>query len=172
MDEEFISKTRRKQDMHALQALGVKLLALSPGQLGALALPEDLALALREARNITSREARRRQLQYIGRLMRDADPEPIRRQLAVIEGGSAAASALHRRIEQWRARLIDDDGALTDYMREYPGADLQALRAVIRSVRREQKAGKPPRAHRELYRMLREAADLPDAHPSQESSAS
>ena len=154
--EEPLSKTRRKQDMHALQALGARLVGLSAHQLDALDLPDSLAQAVREARAIASHEARRRQMQYIGRLMREIDAEPIRRQLAALDGGSAAETARHRRIEQWRARLLEDDVAMTDYAREHPGADLQALRALIRSARREQKAGAPPRAFRELYRMLRE----------------
>lgn len=156
-NDERVSKTRRKQEMHALQALGVALVGLPDAQLAAMQLPADLARAVREARSIASHEARRRQLQYIGRLMREIDPEPIRARLNDIEGSSAAATARHRRTEQWRVRLMEDDAALTDFAHEHPGADLQSLRTLIRNARREQKEGRPPRAFRELYRLLRDA---------------
>jgi ribosome-associated protein len=155
--DERVSKTRRKQEMHALQALGVALVGLPDAQLASMQLPDELAQAVRGARGIASREARRRQLQYIGRLMRDLDPEPIRARLEDIEGTSAAATARHRRMEQWRTRLLEDDGALTDFALDFPGADLQTLRTLIRNARREQKEGRPPRAFRELYRVLRAA---------------
>jgi len=151
-----VSKTRRKQEMHALQALGVALVELSGSQLEAMALPPDLGAAVRAAKRITSHEGRRRQLQYIGRLMREVDPEPIRRQLDAIVGHSAAEAARHRRLEALRARLIDDDAALTDYVATHAGADLQALRTLIRNARREQKEGRAPRAYRELFRLLKD----------------
>jgi len=156
MHDEPVSKTRRKQEMHALQALGVALVELADSHLAAMELPPDLGTAVREAKRITSHEGRRRQLQYIGRLMRDVDPEPIRRQLDAIVGHSAAETARHRRLEVWRARLIDDDAALTDYVATHAGADLQALRTLIRNARREQKEGRPPRAYRELFRLLKD----------------
>jgi ribosome-associated protein len=104
-----------------------------------------------------SHGAKRRQLQYIGRLMRDLDPEPIRAQLAAVEGGSAAARARHQRLEHWRARLMADDGVLTEFAREYARADLQQLRALLRNARKEQAEGRPPRAYRDLFRAIREA---------------
>jgi ribosome-associated protein len=161
MDDEFVSKTKRKQQMHELQALGAALLELPPSQLDALGLDAELARALREAHAITSHEARRRQLQYIGRLMREIDAEPIRAALAALAGHSAAARAQQRRLEQWRARLIEDDAALTEFAAEAAGAraDLQALRALIRNARREIAENRPPRAQRELFRLLRESLD-------------
>lgn len=161
MDDEFVSKTKRKQQMLELQSLGAALLELPPSQLDALGLAEELAEALRDARAITSHEARRRQLQYIGRLMREVDPEPIRAALAQLTGSSAAARARQRRLEQWRARLIEDDAALTEFAAEAAGAraDLQALRALIRNARREIAENRPPRAQRELFRLLREALE-------------
>ena len=159
MREEIPSKTKRKQAMHELQELGAALVDLSAAHLEHMALPEDLARAVREARRISSHEAKRRQVQFIGRLMRELDPEPIRAQLAAVEGNSAQARASHRRLEHWRARLMDDDGALTEFAAMHPGADLQNLRALLRNARKEQKAGRPPRAYRELFRIIREAAD-------------
>lgn len=142
--------------MHELQALGVALAELSESQLREMRLGEDLLEALLEAKRIRSHEAKRRQMQYIGRLMREVDPAPIRSRLAELEGSSAQASARHRRLETWRERLLGDDEALTAFAAEHPGADLQALRTLIRNARKEQKESKPPRAYRELFRVLKE----------------
>ena len=158
MQDEIVSKTRRKQEMHDLQALGAELVGLSAAHLERMVLPAELAQAVRAARRIASREARRRQVQYIGKLMRGIDAEPIRAQLAAVHGGSAQERARHQRLEHWRARLLEDDGALTEFFQAHPASDLQQLRALIRNARREQAAARPPRAYRELFRVLREAA--------------
>ena len=160
MQDEFVSKTKRKQEMHELQALGVALVALSESQLQDMSLETRLHEAVLAAKRITSHEARRRQMQYIGRLMRDADAEPIRARLAAVEGHSAQAAAHHRRLEAWRERLMEDDAALTEFVAAHPGADLQELRALLRNARKEAKEGKPPRAYRELFRFLK-SADTP-----------
>lgn len=158
MQDEIVSKTRRKREMHELQKLGAALVELSGAHLESMALPEELARAVHEARRISSHEAKRRQVQYIGRLMRELDPEPIRAQLEAVQGGSAAERARHQRLEYWRARLLEDDGALTEFAREHRGADLQQLRALLRNARQEQAEGRPPRAYRELFRVIREAS--------------
>jgi len=157
MQDEILSKTRRKQEMHELQALGAALVELSAAHLERMTLPDELARAVREARRIASHEARRRQIQYIGRLMRDLDAEPIRAQLAAVHGGSAQERARHQRLEHWRTRLLEDDGALTEFAQAHAGSDVQQLRALIRNARREQAESRPPRAFRELFRILREA---------------
>jgi ribosome-associated protein len=158
MQDEIVSKTRRKQEMHELQALGAELVALSAAHLERMALPAALAQAVHEARRIASHEARRRQVQYIGKLMRGLDAEPIRAQLAAVHGGSAEERARHQRLEHWRTRLIEDDGALTEFAAAHPASDLQQLRTLIRNARREQAGAHPPRAQRELFRVLRETA--------------
>jgi len=158
MQDEIVSKTRRKKEMHALQSLGASLVDLSAAHLERISLPDELAAAVHEARRLASREARRRQVQYIGRLMRGLDAEPIRAQLAAVQGGSAEERARHQRLEHWRARLLEDDAALTAFADAHPGADLQQLRSLIRSARREQAGGRPPRAFREIFRVLRETA--------------
>ncbi len=156
VQDEPVSKTRRKREMHELQALGSALVALPESVLAALRLEGELREAVLEARRMKSHEAKRRQLQYLGRLMREMDPEPIRAQLAAIQGGSAQAAAAHRRLEAWRERLLADDEALTSFASEHPGADLQKMRSLIRNTRKEQKQGKPPRAYRELFRFIKE----------------
>jgi ribosome-associated protein len=159
MDEEFVSRTRKKREVEALQKLGAGLVELPPAQLDAMALPGPLDAAVREAQRITSREARRRQLQYIGKVMRSVDPEPVRAALAAITGKSAAARARQRQLESWRERLIADELALTEYAGLHPDADLQALRVLIRNARKEIAESRPPRAQRELFRMLRGFSD-------------
>ena len=150
-----VSKTQRKKEMHELQALGAELVALAESQISDLQIPEDLREAVLEAKRIRSHEARRRQLQYIGRLMRDVDAAPIRSQLDALVGFSAQEAARHRRLETLREKLLADDEALTAYVADHAGADLQALRTLIRNARREQKEGRPPRAFRELFRLLK-----------------
>ncbi|MGE5339675.1 MAG: ribosome biogenesis factor YjgA [Gemmatimonadota bacterium] len=148
------SKSQRKREMSALQDLGESLVRLGADQLARIDLPDGLREAIVEARGISAHEGRRRQLQYVGRLMRGIDPDPIRRALAAISGNSREAIELMHRCERWRDRLIDDDAALTDLLQTHPGIDTQPLRATIRAARRERAAGAAPRHARELYRWL------------------
>ena len=158
MDDAIVSKTRRKKEMIELQALGARLVALADSQLAEIPMDDGLREALLEAKRIKSHEAKRRQMQYIGRLMREVDPAPLRARLDAIAGHSAQAAAQHRRLEGWRERLLADDEALTTFAAEFPGADLQAVRALIRNARKEQKEAKPPRAYRELFRLIKECS--------------
>src|SRR5207247_1153610 len=121
--------------MHELQALGVALVELPETQLRSMALADDLLEAVLEAKRIKSHEARRRQMQYIGRLIRDIDPGAIRSRLGVIAGSSAQASTAHRRLETLRERLLSDDAALTDVAAEHPGAAVQPVRTLLRKSR-------------------------------------
>jgi len=156
MEAEIVSRTKKKQQVEELQRLGAALIALPAAQLDALELPAQLLAAVREAQRITSHGALRRQVQFIGKVMRKVDPEPVRAAVAAIAGRSAAARARQKRLEHWRERLIADDSALTAFASENPGADLQSLRALIRNARKEFAAAKPPRAQRELFRVLRD----------------
>jgi ribosome-associated protein len=150
------SKSQRKRDMHALQELGACLVKLSPEQLARMELPEDLREAVREAQRTTRHEARRRQLQYIGRLMRAVDVQPIRHALDAIHGSSRSQAALQHRLERLRSRLLEDEAVLGEIAAQAPGADLQHLRQLRRNALREQEAGRPPRSYRELFRELRQ----------------
>jgi ribosome-associated protein len=165
MQDERPSKTERKKEVHALQALGERLVGLNAEQLAAVPLPEELRDAVLEAKRIRSREGRRRQLQYIGKLMRGIDPAPIARELERWDGQSRAATAAHRRIERWRLRLLDDDDALTEFAREHPNVDLQRLRTCVREARKERLAGGEPRHFRDLFRLIREAEAATDGGP-------
>jgi len=148
--------------MHELQALGERLVELNAEQLASIALPENLREAVDAARRITRHEARRRQLQYIGRLMRSVDPEPIRERLKVWHGLSAEHTARLHRIERWRERLLDEEPALEEFARTYVGADIQRLRTLVRNARDERGAGRPPRSYRELFRLLRDIVSETD----------
>lgn len=155
MQEEIASKTQKKRAVEELQKLGASLVELAPAQLETLALPGDLLAAVREAQRITSREARRRQVQFIGKLMRSLDPAPVRAALAQLDGRSAAARAEQRMLERWRERLIGDDAALAEFSGQFPKAEIRQIRALIQDARRELAESRPPRAQRELYRVLR-----------------
>jgi ribosome-associated protein len=160
--DERPSKTQRKKEMTALQSLGERLVKLNAAQLAQVPLPERLREAITAAQKITAHEARRRQLQYVGKLMRQVEPEPITQALDMLGGDSRAAVALMHHCEQWRERLLDDDDALTDLLREHPGTDVQALRALIRAARRERDTKQAPRHARELYRWLHDALGARD----------
>lgn len=152
------SKSAKKREAHDLQALGQALAALPDAALSATAMPDALREAIAEFRRTRSHEGRRRQMQYVGRLMRDAEVEPLREAVAAAQLGRAHdALALHR-VEQWRMELVAGDDALTRWIARHPTTDLPQLRALIRSARKE--ATLPPeqrhgRAWRELFQYLK-----------------
>jgi ribosome-associated protein len=150
------SKSQRKRDMHALQALGVELAKLRRDQLQHIELPQELLEAIEFAHRVTSHEARRRHMQYLGKLMRQVDADAVRAAMDRVTGDSRAAVARMHLAERWRDRLIADDAALTEYVAEHPSADVQWLRSAIRAARREAATQHAPRHARELYRWLHE----------------
>jgi ribosome-associated protein len=155
MSEEPISKTQRKKQVAGLQDLGAELVALSEEQLARIELPERLRDAVMDARRITAFEARRRQLQYIGKLMRSVEAGPIRAALDAALARSHSEAATHKHTEAWRERLLSGPEAVGQLLAEYPGADGRRLRALVRAAARERTEGRPPRAFRELYQALR-----------------
>lgn len=157
MDDETPSKTRKKAQMHALQKLGVELVELSKERLASMQLPETLVEAIRDAQRITAHEGRRRQMQYIGRLMRDIDPAPIQERLDAWRGQSKAEIARQHGMERLRDKLIADDAALTEFAQKHPDVDLQALRNLIRNARKEATEGRPPKSYREIFKVIRDA---------------
>jgi ribosome-associated protein len=157
------SKTQRKNAMHDLQLLGKSLVALDPRRLAEFDLPERLADAIIAARTITRHEARRRQMQYIGRLMRDVDPAPIAASLARLDEMPHAEKLRFAALERWRDRLMDDDAALDDYAAAHPHASKTELAVLIRTARAERAAGAPPHKFRQLFRRLK---DLGEAAPA------
>ena len=167
-DDRRPSKTQRKKEMHALQALGQQLVELSADQLARVDLPEALREAVEFAHRVGSHEGRRRHLQYIGKLMRQVDADAIRAAVGRATGESRAAVAQMHLAERWRDRLLADDDALTACIAEHPGADAQWLRATIRAARREQAGGRPPRHARLLYRWLHEQLAAAGVAPTDE----
>jgi len=153
------SKTRLKQEAHELQALGEALADLPQDRLDALELGEPLRDALIEWRRTRSHEGRRRQMQYIGKLMRGVDVAPLRDAVAAAQLGSARdALALHE-AERWRDDLIASDDAMTRWLDAHPGADAQRLRSLVRSARLETQVpadARRGRAYRELFRFVRD----------------
>ena len=152
------SKTRRKHDSHALQDLGEAVIALSDEHLRALAMPEILLDAILDCKRTKTFEGQRRQMQYIGKLMRRIDPEPIRSAMADLQLGRARDSLALHQAEAWRAALVADDAALTRWSAEHPATDLQQLRSLVRNARKdaaltpEQRNG---RAYRELFQFIK-----------------
>lgn len=162
MSDEGPSKSQRKRDMHALQELGEELVALTAEQLRGLDLPERLVDALAEARRTTAHEGRRRQMQFVGKLMRHVDAEPIRERIAALKAPSHADVARLHLIEDWRDRLLSDPEGLTAFMNACPRADAQHLRQLVRGVADERARGKPPRAFRQLFHAIRDAVNARD----------
>lgn len=153
---EPISKTKLKAEADAQQELGVKLVALPNSKLTQLDLPERLIDAINEAKRITANGATRRQKQYIGSLMREIDIAPIVEQMEKWEGKNSAENAYFHNLERWRARLIEEEGALSEFMAQHPNVDSQQIRTLIRNARREASLAKPPKSSRELFKLLRE----------------
>ena len=150
------STTQRKRQMHALQALGEMLVALPAERLAELDLPEALREALLHARQISKWGARRRQMQYIGKLMREVDAAAIRSRLDGWKHAAARDIARLHRAEHWRDRLLEDESALGALLEHHPGADVQRLRTLIRNARQEAQTSPPPRSARALFQALRE----------------
>ena len=169
------SRTDRKRESTELQKLGEELLTLRSELMERLALPDKLIDAIDEAKRISNFEGKRRQMQFIGKLMRQLDPatlDTVRTVLSEQHRGSASdALALHQ-VEEWRERLIDDDASLSNWVQQYPQSDSQQVRALIRQVRRDGKPtieGHTPRhgkAYRELFQLIR--AQLHDPKDNQE----
>lgn len=155
------SKTQVKKQMHALQDLGSELTRLSNEKLQELDLPEKLLDAIAEYKRINKFGAQARQMQYIGRLMRDVDPEPITEKLNAWNGTSKAHTVWLHQVEHWRDRLLEDANALTELLASHPEADAQHLRTLIRNAQKEKEAGKPPKSYREIFQVLREIIPEP-----------
>ena len=158
------SKSQVKRDMHALQALGRRLVDLPAARLAALDLDEPLREAIALAQRIRSHEGRRRQIHYVGKLMRQADAEALRAQLDLWDSGSREQARAMHRLEALREQLIADDEALTAVIDRFPSLDVQALRAQIRAARKESQQNQalpqgrePARKHyRALFQALKQ----------------
>ena len=173
---EYLGPSRSQQRREALEvrALGEKLVALPPGRLAKLPIPEDLLPHILDTQRIDSHIARKRQLQYLAKQMRREDDDTLHAIRDAMDAGGEASrqeTALLHRIEAWRERLLEDgDAALEELLATHPQADRQQLRQLVRNVHAERKKNKPPHAFRELFRVLRElhAEDAPGEEPAQD----
>lgn len=158
MDEYQPSKTEKKKTMHALQALALRLTTLSRDTLKNMDLPVKLFDALCEYQGITSNGAKRRQAQYLGRLMRDSEEvDEIRAYIENIEAQSAKEKAHFHQIEKWRERLIHEGRvALTEFVKVCPTVDVQQLRHLLQKAKLEQASDKSQGAYKALFRFIRE----------------
>ena len=171
-DPDRPSKSQVKRDLHALLDLGRELVDLSPERLKQLPLAERLYDAIRLAQRTPSREGLRRQIHYVGKLVRDAPADEIRAKLDEWKNGSRKQTAALHHLEARRDKLLRDDDALTELLAEYPQADSQQLRTMIREGRKELAANaalrpgqEPLRKHyRALFQALRQLQD-PDEQP-------
>jgi ribosome-associated protein len=149
------SRSQLKREVQALQRLGEELVTLPESQLAAMPLPEKLRDAVEFARSITSHGALKRQRQYIGKLMRNVDPEPIRARLDEFRNTDRLAKSRFQQTERWRDRLIaEGDTALTEFLNQCPNADRQQLRQLMRAAVEEAHSNQPPRHARALFRYI------------------
>jgi ribosome-associated protein len=150
------SKSARKREAASLQDLGVELAELPDAELDALELPDDLAGALRELRRLTSHGAQVRQRQYIGKLMRKIDAEPLRAKLADRKRRHDVEIRRFQSVERWRDRLLSEgEAALVEFLGDHPQAERPALERLIGQAARERALGRPPAAARELFALLK-----------------
>jgi len=157
------SKSQRKRDLDELKLLGHELLTFSDAALRQLLLPETLLEALRTAQKIKAHGALKRQLQYIGKLLREVDATPIREAIEVRDRQHATHTREFHRLEALRDHLLTgDEAALAETMALFPLADRQHLRKLVRQARNEHEQKQPPRTSRQLFRYLRELQESPD----------
>ncbi|MDN2482163.1 ribosome biogenesis factor YjgA [Vibrio agarivorans] len=152
----WVSKTELKRDMEELQKLGEELVNLKPSVLEKFPLSDDLRDAIKDAQRF-NKEARRRQIQYIGKIMRNEDPEPLQAALDKVRNKHSQATAELHKLELLRDRVVEEgDSAIADVLELFPSADRQRLRQLSRQAAKEKKAGKPAKAFREIFQVLKE----------------
>lgn len=165
LDNDFAdgpSKSERKREMQQRQELGEKLTRLNPKQLATIPLDDQLREAIADYLRFSQREARRRQLQFIGRLMRDADCVAIQQAWELTQAGSEASKKVQHKLEQWRDRLLlEGDEAINALLQESPGLDRQHLRQLLREAAKEKKENKAPTAARKIFQYLKTSGQYP-----------
>lgn len=161
-DDQYVSKSQLKRDAEAQQALGNKLVELSTGKLDKIPLDDELRDAIALAQRIRNkREGFRRQLQHIGKLMRNRDTGPIEQALYQLENAHHEQNALFHQLEKHRDAILGEgDAAIQAFLDSYPNADRQKLRQLYRQAQKQQQQNKPPSAARELFKYLREVATV------------
>lgn len=161
------SKSQLKRESHALQDIGKRMLELSNDQLDTLTISDTLRAAIEESRRIRQNEAKRRHLQYIGKVIRqETDPEGLSRQIDAFYSGSEEHTRRHHLAERWRDRMIEEgDSAVGEFLEYCTNADIQHLRNLARNAKRDAQKEKTTGQPRKLFRYLRECID--DAESAQ-----
>jgi ribosome-associated protein len=155
------SKSELKRQSNELQKLGEQLIDAPRDRVKRVTMPENVRDAILMCQTITNHEGRRRQLQYVGKMMRTLDEEEvavIQRTIESWKGASKAETASLHALERRRDKLLSDDKALTQLLEEHPQLDVQHLRTLIRNARKEQAENKPPKAYREIFQILKDLA--------------
>lgn len=155
------SKSELKRQSNELQKLGEQLIDSPRDRVKRVPMPENVRDAILMCQTITNHEGRRRQLQYVGKMMRTLDEEEvavIQRTIESWKGASKAETASLHALERRRDKLLADDKALTQLLEEHPQLDVQHLRTLIRNARKEQAESKPPKAYREIFQILKDLA--------------
>lgn len=165
------SKSELKRQMNDLQKLGEQLVAEPRDRVKRTPMPEELRDAILMAQSITDHGGRRRQLQFVGKMMRKLDDEEvavIQRTIESWKGMSKAETAALHALERRREKLLADDNALTQLLEEHPELDVQQLRTLIRNARKEQAENKPPKAYREIFQILKDLNKKPKKDEAEE----
>ncbi|MFT5519787.1 MAG: ribosome-associated protein [Enterobacterales bacterium] len=155
LELEEISKTEVKKEMVVLQQLGIKLVELSDSQLNKIPLPENLIDSIKLAKTITKNGGLKRQLKYVGKLMRHVDPEPIIQAMDDIENGHKKNKQSFHLKEQWRDWLLEGGkDKLTEFLNQYPSADMQRLRQLVRNHNTAKTEDKKKQIARQVFKIV------------------
>ena len=151
----WVSRSELKRDMEDLQKLGKELVELKPAVLKKFPLEDSLLAAISDAQRF-EKEAKRRQLQYIGKLMRNIDPEPIQAALDKHNNKHNQQAIEFQKLERMRDKIVTDgDSAINDVVAMFPNADRQKLRQLARQAKKEQEHNKPAKAFKEIFQHLK-----------------
>jgi len=155
-DFTYISKSQKKREAESLQELGERLVKLPAERIEEIGLPEDIYKAIMFTKTVRSHGGLRRQMQYIGTLMRKIDPEPVREALHNLDTGDYQKTLEFKELERWRDGLIAGNEKLVEEILEkYPAADRQKLTQLARNAIKEKESNKPPKSYRALFRYLK-----------------
>ena len=158
IEYEIVSKSEMKREMERLQQLGKRLTELNTSQWQTLTISDVLHAALVESKRLKNHEAKRRHMQYIGKLMRDENWELIQQQVDLLDPSSEAYGRRIGQMEKWRERLIKDAKAMNAFIDEYPDVDRQHLRNLVRNASKEMAGDepKPGSGYKKLFQFIKE----------------
>ena len=159
MDEEnkeFVSKTELKKDSKKIQAFGKKISELSSEEISSFKFPDTILKAIKDCKSIKSNVAKKRQVQYLGKLLREIDLSKVYLKMDQINSNSQLEVRNNHKAEIWRERLIQDKDAVTELIRLCPDVERQKIRQLIQNTLKETKASNPPKYYRQLFKYIKE----------------